>query len=232
MPSTPDEPPIPEFLRRWWTDKTPEQIASLAVRGRILWPETMKIRIEAGAVREVPIYLRTPDPIEKMQAVVAVNAKVASLFKITDPKMLPLSRDVAVGMVGQVEWDTLHSAYLMAFCILEATPIKDGPDTGEHRLMFLPQNIIAGAHMSTLYDLYSRLELYQGLEDVRLGEMTPEIFTAVVVNIARCMSLAPLYDLSGVAQRVFQIEMACEIVRLRAQLGESSSESPSTSTPD
>jgi hypothetical protein len=223
-----DESPIPEFLVRWWRDKTPEQVMSIAAHdGRILWPDTVKKRIEAQGIKEIPCYLAVPTPIERMQAVVCVNAEVARIAKITDPKMLPLSRADAERFVGPSEWEALHTAMQMAFCIYEHATIEGRP---ERRLMFLPQNIVRDVGMSTLYDINKRVEMYEALEDVRINEWSPEIMDGMVTLVARCMSLAPLRVYSGSLQEKIIVEAFSELARLRS--GGPSSESPSTSTPD
>lgn len=232
---TPPKPSdeIPEFIAKWWRDKPPELIATIALGHRLLWPDTLKVRAGAGEVREVPIYLQTPNAIDKMQAVVATNAKIAELFNVPKDR-LPLSREDATRLVGETEYGVLHSAYLMAFCIVEHEPIK-GREDGARRLMYLPQTIIQSVGMASLYDLYNRLELYGALEDVRISEISPELFDGYVKNIARCMSLAPLFGFSGAAFDRFVVMMAERIASLEKQLqasGDSSSASPSTSTPD
>lgn len=221
---------VPKFIADWWQDKTPEQIASIAdpTTKRILWPDLMKIRIEGGGVREVPIFLVVPNPLDRLQAVIATNAKIAELFKI-DRSKLPLSTADARSFAGD-EWGFLHNAYLMSFCILEHEPVKDRAD-GARRHAYVPATIIQALGMPTILDLYNRLELYAALEDVRISEISPEIFHGFVANIARCMSLAPLFGCSGAVFDRLVVMMAEEIIRLR-RLGEPSSESPSTSTPE
>ena len=225
-----DESPIPESIARWWRDKTPEQIASIAsYDGRILWPETVRKRLAGGGIAETPCYLQMPEPIEKMQAVVATNMEVAKVYKITDPARLPLSREEAVRMIGEVEWGELHSSILMAFCIVEAKPIE-GREDGARRLMFQPSTIIREIGLSGAYNMYKRVELYRALEDVRINEITPEMLDDIITKLARCMSLAPLYDFSGAVQAAVVVSMAVEIIRLRAS--SSSSDLPSISMPD
>lgn len=221
---------VPKFIADWWQDKTPEQIKSIADPStkRILWPDLMKIRVEAGGIKEVPIYLVVPNPIDRLQAVIATNAKIAEMFKV-DKSKLPLSREDAMRFAGD-EWGFFHNAYLMSFCILEWAPVEGRAD-GMRRHAYLPQTIIQALGMTTILDLYNRLELYAALEDVRISEISPEIFHGFVANIARCMSLAPLFGCSGAVFDRLVVMMAEEIIRLR-RLGEPSSESPSTSTPE
>lgn len=229
----PEPPPIPEFLLRWWTDKTPEQIQSIAASDdRILWPDWLKIRVEHGQVKEIPCWLRVPNPIEKLQAIVATNLKVAKMCGV-DPKKLPITRTEAMLLVGEDAYNEMHSSILMSFCILELK--QDGKTHGPR---YLPDLILNSVSMLTLYDLYDRLQLYAGLEDVRINELTPEIMNGMIRQISRCMSSAPLRDCSGALSDLIVVGMAQEIEALRKQVAalrapsDSSSESPSTSTPD
>lgn len=238
-PALPDPPPVPEWLLRWWTDKTPEQIASLvASDGRLLWPDWLKIRIEGGQVKEIPCWLRVPDPLEKMQAIVQTNMQVAKMNNV-DAKKLPITRTEAILLVGEDAYNEMHSAILMAYCILEKRTVGDekAPRT-EYLPRFLPSTVVKGVGMLTLYDLYDRLQLYAGLEDVRINELTPEIMNGIIFQVARCMSSAPLRDCSGALSDLIVVGMAQEILTLRKQVealrarSDSSSESPSTSTED
>jgi hypothetical protein len=132
-------------------------------------------------------------------------------------------------MIGEVEWGELHSSILMAFCIVEAKPIE-GREDGARRLMFQPSTIIREIGLSGAYNMYKRVELYRALEDVRINEISPEMLDDIITKLARCMSLAPLYDFSGAVQAAVVVSMAVEIMRLRAS--SSSSELPSISMPD
>lgn len=238
-PALPEPPPIPEYLRRWWEDKTPEQLASIAASdGSILWPDSMKIRVEAGGVKEVPIWLRVPGPEEQLKAIVATNMKVAEMAKV-DPKKMPITRAEAILLVGEDAYNALHSSLLMAWCIWELKPnLQDRSAPGFYGPKYLPQTILRDVGMLTLDDLYDRLALYKGMEDVRVNELTPETFNGIIVQIARCMSSAPLRDYSGALSDLVVVGMAKEILDLRKQVAalrgrsDSSYESPSTSTPD
>lgn len=223
-----EPPPIPESIARWWRDKTPEQVASIAAHdGRILWPEIAKKRVEGGRIKEIPCYIAVPTPMDRLQAVVATNAEIARLFKITDPHKLPLSRTAAVEMLGETEWVLLNVPHLVSFCLFEATPVEG---RAERRPMFLPQTIVRELGMSSIWDLHKRLEQYEGMEDVRINEWSPEIMDAMVIACARCMSLDPLRECSGVLQERIMLEAMSELARLRAS--SESSESLSTSMPE
>lgn len=232
MTTVPEPKPMPDWLERWWGDKTPEQIQSIAASdGRILWPDWLKKRLAAGQAAEVPCWLRVPNPLEKMLAVVETNKQVADAFGVDKAKR-PITQVEAKLLLNEDAYNELHSCILMAWCILEMKP------NGQHGLMFLPQTIVRECGMLTLYDLYDRLRLYGGLEDVRINELTPEIMNGLIKRIARCMSSDPLYDCSGALSALVVVGMAQEIETLRKQVaalqarGDSSSESPSTSTPD
>lgn len=220
---------LPEFIGRWLAEKPPEMQDTICIGGRLLWPETLKRRVDGGRVIEEKCMIRVPTALEKAQAVLETNKQIAEAVAYP-PAKRPLTRVVAEEILGPAAYGEMHCATLMAFAIRSF----EAP----HGAMYHPTLITKEIPLTALYDLFDRLDLYADLEDVRISqEINQEMFDAIVVAVARSASTGPLAVCDGARREQLIVRMAKELAALKSptpapETSASSSESSETSTPD
>lgn len=218
--TTPNSPPaVPQFLIDWFAGKTRESLHAIEAGGRTLWPDTIKRRKAGGAIEEVPCMLRAPSTDEKGRATLMANEKIAKRVGI---KTGPLTRDQAASYVGIEAYTEYETVALMSLCVLEPKP--------QYAQMYLYDFFADVVPVGSLYDVYTRVDYYAKLEDVRISDLSEEMFLALVKTIAKVENLSPLVAIGGYARDSFIASMA---VRLQSCLTQPScSPSPETSTPE
>lgn len=209
-------PPID--IPAWFAGKSIEELNAIEASGRVLIPDAIRTIGAKGQEKLTPVMTRVPTEHERSLARMDAVAHVARLSGQVMGARQNWTVERAKEAVGVEVFENIDSVAIVARCLLETEP--------PHGQFMLLEVLIGSFPISTLFEMYERLDFYARLFSPLVEAIDEEQFWGAVAAIAGKRNLGPLAVMLGSLQSAFITRMAAELWSSRQQ----SSFSPSTET--
>ena len=170
---------------------------------RTLFPESIRYRDRRGKVVEEPALLTFPREDDLLQAAREAVAHVAKLH----PKKPCDTPGEARALVGEVRYENLENAAVVALCVRNVAP----PHVRAYKLHVMLQTFDS----DTIVDVFNRIGVLQKLWSVRVSQLTEAQFWGFCAEVARVENASPLVVLDAGLLNAFVVRQACELTAFR-----------------
>lgn len=198
-------------IATWFQGVDPAQLQIVHdMNGRPLYPDTLKRKSPVRGEEAVPVLVRTPNTMERLQSRRDAIQWVERAASWPAKERGPMTLDQAKDALGVVYFEHVDNLCLLSLCLFERTLVEGKPQ----RLGFA--EYLDGHFPTTaLYDMLERLDWWSNQEDPRVQEVTPEVVADIAQAISRKKNTSPLLAIAGPARESLLLSMAQQLAASR-----------------